>query len=62
MDRLIDLIKEIPVKQWDYYNGIDAGNTILNPFSSKRFTHTTFIERYFKRGERLKSKIDRNQG
>ena len=53
MERLIDIVKEIPREQWDYYNGINAGDTILNPFSDLNFAHAEFIKKYFKRGGKV---------
>jgi len=51
--RLIDLIADIPVERWDYYNGIDKNNVIENPFTALAFSHYDFIERYFERGGKV---------
>lgn len=53
MARLIDLVRNMPREQWDYYMGINGDNLIMNPFCEMALPHENFIERYFKRGGKI---------
>ena len=52
MSKIIDLIKELPISKWDYYQGINNSELISNPFTSIQ-THNDFIKKYFIRGGKI---------
>jgi hypothetical protein len=50
---ILDHIKELPQKEWDYYYEIERDNSLKNPFTDK-ISYTDFIRKYFTRGGKVK--------